>query len=249
MVPISELLTAGRVAVSAHKGGHEGVRSATWEAYQQALTSGAEYVEFDIRRTRDGEFVVYHDERIHHDGPLLTEISYAELCTGVGYPVPKVRDVMELIAGRMLGHLDLKEVGGEREVISMAVEILGAENFVATTLEDVTIAAIKREFPHVITALSLGRGMNELIWFARLPTRLRELFPLRRIRACGADWVAVNHRLARLGVLWQCARHNTPVMVWTVNKDPLLARFLGDRRVAVLITDFPRRALAIRDAR
>jgi glycerophosphoryl diester phosphodiesterase len=47
--------------VSAHKGGAEHARAATYEAYEDAVTSGAEYAEFDIRRTRDGALVVYHD--------------------------------------------------------------------------------------------------------------------------------------------------------------------------------------------
>jgi glycerophosphoryl diester phosphodiesterase len=246
MLPIRALLETGRVAVSAHKGGREEAPSATWQAYKAAVTTGAEYVEFDIRRTRDGEFVVYHDVRVHHDGPLLAKTSYDDLCAAAGRVVPRVRDVMELIAGRAIGHLDLKEVGDEHAIIAMALEILGPENFVATTLEDVSIVRIKRAFPQVLTALSLGRSMHETIWFTRMPTRVREIYPLRRLRACGADWVAVNYKLARLGVLRQCARSGIPAMVWTVNNPPLLTQFLADPRVDVLITDYPRRALTIR---
>lgn len=46
----------GQVAVSAH-----GPRAGTLDAYARALETGAEYVEFDIRRTADGELAAFHD--------------------------------------------------------------------------------------------------------------------------------------------------------------------------------------------
>jgi glycerophosphoryl diester phosphodiesterase len=52
-----------RPAVSAHRGGSERADAATWAAYEDAIRSGAEYVEFDVRRTADGVFVVHHDPR------------------------------------------------------------------------------------------------------------------------------------------------------------------------------------------
>lgn len=234
------------VAVSAHKGGSEDAPPATWEAYETAVTTGAEYVEFDIRRTRDGDLVVFHDPRA--GGRPVGGLTYEELCLAAGHRVPKVRDVMNLIAGRATGHLDLKEVGGEDEVITMALDILGPDAFIATTLEDSSIRRIKKSFPHVTTALSLGRDLREVARMRRLPGRMRELYPLGRMRACGADWLAVHRRLARANVLRLCGRFGIPAMVWTVNGEPQMRRFLADPRVTVLITDRPRHALRLRGA-
>ena len=49
------------VDISAHQGGAEYGRPATYSAYQQALATGAEYAELDIRRTKDHVLVVQHD--------------------------------------------------------------------------------------------------------------------------------------------------------------------------------------------
>ncbi|MDQ1066399.1 glycerophosphodiester phosphodiesterase family protein [Streptomyces canus] len=235
-----------RPAVSAHRGGSERAGAATWEAYEDAIRSGAEYVEFDIRRTADGVFVVHHDPRVGHTGPRLSEITHAELSERSGYPVPVVDEVMSLIAGKLAGHLDLKESGYERELIDRAVSLLGADGFVATTLEDRSVAAIARAFPRVRTALSLGRDRKEIARARLAGTRLSELLPMRRVRACGASGVAVHHRLARANVLREAVRHNLFTMVWTVNDDTLMRAFLGHPRVDVLITDRPRRAVALR---
>lgn len=235
-----------RPAVSAHRGGGERFGPATVQAYEDALASGAEYAEFDVRRTADGVFVVHHDARAPHGGPPLARITYAELCARAGFAVPVAEDVMGLVAGRLVGHLDLKESGYERELTDRAVALLGRDGLVATTLEDASVAAITRHFPGVRTALSLGRDRRE-VGAARLAaTRAGELFPMRRLRACGAHGVAVHHLLARAGVLRRAAAHRLFTMVWTVNDDAGLRAFLTDARVDVLVTDRPRRAVELR---
>ena len=227
-------------AISAH-----GPRTGTIEAYADALETGAEYVEFDIRRTADGELAAFHDARTSPGDPLAV-ISYARLCALAGYPVPRVAEVMATIAGKATGHLDLKDTGGEEQVVELALDILGPGNFVVTTLEDQSVAAIKARFPAVPAALSLGRDLDEVPRSRRAATRLSELFPMRRVRACRADWVAVHRRLAAAGVLAQCQRAGIKAMVWTVDEDTEIRRWLADRRVTVLITNRPADAVALR---
>jgi glycerophosphoryl diester phosphodiesterase len=231
------------VLISAHRGGSEEVRPATYEAYESALLSGAEYAEFDIRKTGDGVLVVYHDEHADHTGPAVARLSYEELCDHLGYRVPKVLDVMNLLAGKMIGHLDLKEIGYEEEVVSAAIDAFGMDNFIATTLEDISIENIKRMFPKVKTALSLGRDLKEFPRSQWAGIRRGELFPISRLRGSGSDWVAVNHKLGRLGVIKACKRNAIGIMVWTVDSDELIDHFLRDERVDVLITNRPEYAV------
>ena len=48
--------------ISAHQGGRqiEGVAAA--DRYRQAIALGVDYVEADVRRTRDGVTVIFHDD-------------------------------------------------------------------------------------------------------------------------------------------------------------------------------------------
>src|SRR5260370_26682772 len=70
-------------AISAHSGGTEVAPPGTYAAYTNALQAGADYVEFDIRRTVDGERAVYHDAHVAADAPV-PQISYAPLCQLAG---------------------------------------------------------------------------------------------------------------------------------------------------------------------
>lgn len=233
-------------AISAHRGGGEDTRAGTYEAYASAVAAGADYAEFDIRRTADGELAVYHDA---HAGEraAVAQLSYAQLCRIAGYEVPRVTEVMRLIAGRARGHLDLKETGGEDALVEQALDILGPGNFVVTTLEDASVHAIRTRFPGVPVGLSLGRDLGGMPRLLRPLARRREVFPLGRISACGADWVAMHHGLARAGVLRRCRGGHVKTMVWTVNSDAGITRWLADPRVDVLVTDRPRRAIASRE--
>lgn len=232
------------VRISAHRGGGVPGSPVTRHTFEAAVATDAEYVELDIRRTGDGTLVVHHGPRVGRWGPRLRGLGYEGLCELAGHQVPRVAETLALIAGRAIGHLDLKETGHEDEVVTMALEILGPGGFVVTTREVSSIAHIRRRFPGVVTALSLGHAADQ----ARRLVKDTScgLDAVRRIRACGADWLAVNFRLTGTDVLSACAAHDIPCMVWTVNGDAHMTKFLADRRVAVLVTDRPLHALRLR---
>jgi glycerophosphoryl diester phosphodiesterase len=227
------------VQISAHCDHSTDAEPITYQSYSDLLASSAEYAELDIRKTADNVLVVYHDGHAGRGGPRLAELGYTELCDRLGHVVPRVDQVMALLAGRLIGHLDLKETGYEESVVALASSVLGLGNFVVTSLEDTSVATIKRAFPGVRTALSLGRSLRGVPRRQWAAVRHSELFPLPRIRACSADWVAVNYRIARLGVAGACHRSGIGIMVWTVDQDPLIDQFLWDQRVDVLVTNRP----------
>lgn len=225
------------VAVSAHRGGGEAAPPGTWEAYEHALALGADYVELDVRRTRDGELVTFHDARVGKDGPFVRDLTRSELCGYAGREVPGVRELLTLMSGRTHGHIDVKDVGYEVQAVEIAGEALGESAFVVTS-GDAVISTVKRAFPRVRCALALGGGIFR--------SHLSELYPARRMLACGADSFAVHHRIADLTVLRVCARFQVSAMVYTVNDPAKMRRYLRDARVSVLVTDRPGHALTLR---
>jgi glycerophosphoryl diester phosphodiesterase len=238
------------VRISAHDSQRLHAELGPRPGYRDALAAQADYVEFDIRRTADAELVTFHDARTRQ-GRLVSQVGYGQLCDLVGREVPKVADVLALIRGRARAHLDLKETGAEGLLVRLALDILGPGEFIITSPEDASVAAIRRRFPAaaevpVALTLSAGRLAPGPAGTGALRTRLSELRPWSRLRACGADWVAVDHRLALAGIVRQCRRRHLKVMVWTVNNDLELRYWLSRPGVDVLVTDRPARAVALR---
>ena len=232
------------VMISAHSGGAERARPGSLAAYQGVVSSGAEYAEFDVRRAGDGTLVAQHaaDSPSGPDGSGGSSGS-----DGSGRePALAAREVMEVLAaGGVRGHVDLKGTGFEREVVELARCSFGPDGFVVTTADPASVAAIAAEFPAVPVGLSVGFGPASItrdLWRLRWPLS----FPLAAVQASGASWVAMSYRYARPEVLDRCVAAGLRIMVWTVNDDRRLARLLSDPRVAVVVTDRPEHAIALR---
>ena len=242
-------MTGHWTAISAHRGGGEDAPLASWEAFVASVDTASEYVEFDVRRTADHELVAHHDAWVSVPGrPLVRDLTHRQLTAVSGFRVPKVSELLELLAGHARAHLDLKEVGYEQRVLDLTRDVLGDGNFLVSTAEQESVRRIKQHYPEVPTALLLGRDLRGEPWLCRPRVRLGELRPLRRIRDSGADWVSMHHLIAASGALKLCAREGLGVIVWTINGDRRIDRFLTDERVSVLVTDRPRHAARRREA-
>ena len=121
-------------AVSAHRGGGETARSGTYEAYRSALQAGASTWSSMSGGPEDGTLVAFHQARPGR-GRAVAAVSYARLCDLAGYEVPRMAELMQLLAGRAVGHLDLKETSCAAEIVRHAVEALGPAGVLVTTEE------------------------------------------------------------------------------------------------------------------
>lgn len=217
----------------------------TYEAYQSALAAGADYLEFDVRRTADGELVAFHPARLGRRRPVGA-LSYAELCHLAGYEVPTTSGVLRLLAGRAAAHIDLKERDCLAAIVPQALSVLAPEHIIVTTGDEVAISALRQLHPAVPAGLTIGgdlaRTAGLLPWLAPRLVRSR----IDAVVAAGAGWAVMHERLARIGALAECRRRGLATMVWTVNDDTALARWLGCADVDVLVTDRPRRAADLR---
>jgi glycerophosphoryl diester phosphodiesterase len=232
--------------ISAHQGGRvmEGVSAA--DRYRHAIALGVDYVEFDVRRTGDGMTVVHHDDWTK-SGRVFRDFAFGDLTDELGSEALTLDELLDVAAGRVGLHLDLKEPGYEAEIVKVMLDRCPVEEFVITSgVEE--IRTIKEGFPQVRAGLSIGDDLTSVAPWLRVRHRLTELFPRRRIERSRADFIAVHQDLAVLSALRYCDRHGVPAWVWTVDDERSIARFLADRRVTTLITNRPDIALRLRSA-
>ena len=233
-----------RTLIDAHRGecGIPGLPAA--DRYGRAIALGVAYVEMDVRRSADGVYVNYHDDRTP-SGRVVGELPYAALRQELGAELLKVDEVMELVDGRVGLHVDVKEAGDEAAIVRLIQTGCGHSPVFFTGGDD-SIRAIKETFPTARAGLTLGEDLERAPPWRSLRVRWSELFPGVRLRRCHADFAAVHQRLADIRVLDYCARAHMPAWVWTVDDEVNIARFMRDPRVAVLITNRPDIALRIK---
>ncbi len=224
--------------------GHRGMRGPpenSLEAFSAAIALGVDAVELDVRRTIDGQFVAWHDDRLPSGDPVsrVTAGHARELVPHLAL----VREVAEACADSGVTlQIDLKEVGHERESVAEVERVVGAARLFVTTLEDVSVGVLKRARPDLRVGLSLGARRPGDTWLRRG----LEIVPWRRVARCGADLLSVQHRLASHGLFLQARALGFPVLVWTVDDPARMDRLLRWRGLAGLITNRPDLALAAR---
>jgi len=237
-------VTGRAPAVSAHRGGGETAPPETYEAYRDALAAGAGCVEVDVRRTADGTLVAWHRARAR--GRAVASVSYGRLCALAGYEVPRLAAVMALLAGRAVCHLDLKDAGCAAAAVAQAAGVAGPAGVIATTGDAALAAALRRAFPAVPVGLTAGGDLAETARYRLRRACMPRLSRLDRVLAAGAGWAVLHHRLAGAALLAECRARGIRTMVWTVNGDRELTRWLATPGVDVLVTDCPARAVALR---
>jgi glycerophosphoryl diester phosphodiesterase len=274
-VPATASRGSRDVAISAHRGGGETAPEGTYDAYQAAIEAGADYLEFDVRRTADGELVAFHAARLrpastgqhgagqyragqhgasqhnarqHRAGPrrAVSALSYAELCRLARYVVPTTSGLLGLLAGRAGAHIDLKEPDCLGVIVSQALGVLTPERIIVTTGSQSAVAELGRRWPAVPAGLTIGGAIADPARYLARRARLPIQSPVDAVIAAGAGWAVVHERLARAGALVECRRRGLATMVWTVNDDTALSRWLGCPDVDVLVTDRPHRAAVLR---
>jgi glycerophosphoryl diester phosphodiesterase len=230
--------------VVAHRGVATAAAENTIDAFTNAIAAGADMIEFDVRRTRDGELVVFHDT--HVGAAAIGELTRDEIKSAKGVRPPLFAEVLDACAGKIRLDVELKEDGYVPEAMALLRAVLvtaGADvaEQVVTSFLPAVVAQAKDAFPEVKTGLLVGTDGP----FYHVREHYRQLFPVGLARQVRADYLAPYYKLASYGVVARAASAGLPCLLWTVNEDADITRFASDPRVAAIITDRATRALAI----
>ncbi|GAB4319715.1 MAG: hypothetical protein Kow0069_23400 [Promethearchaeota archaeon] len=146
--------------------GHRGYRAAEVEntavAFERAIRAGVDYVEFDVRRTRDGHLVVFHDRRVDRllnaRGPLagftlsqLRRLRYAD-----DQRVLTLDELFEEFRGRVKFLLEIKDRGIEERVVAAIGRAEVEGDVIVQSFSGRDVAGCRRLAPDLTYGLCLG---------------------------------------------------------------------------------------------
>jgi glycerophosphoryl diester phosphodiesterase len=228
-----------RVMVAAHRGVPGEAAENTITAFTNAIDVGADMIEFDVRRTRGGELIAFHDAHVG-DAPV-SGLSRDDIAAAAGVRPPLLADVLRVCAGQIKLDVELKEDGYVPDVMAVLRAGFDPGQLVVTSFLPAVVAHAKDVYPEVKTGLLVG-GSGPL---TDLPARLREVYPVGLARTVRADYLAPHYTLAALGVVRRAAQAGLPCLLWTVNSPQLIRKYAADPRIAAIITDHAAEAVAI----
>ncbi|UUV99509.1 glycerophosphodiester phosphodiesterase [Vagococcus luciliae] len=238
------------IKVIAHRGSKGTHPENTLPAFQEAIDIEADGIELDVQLTRDGQLVVIHDEKINRTTNAkgwvkdLTVAEIKELDAGSWFAeeykdtsIPTLEEVLNLLKhNRFSGLLNI-------ELKTDRIEYLGIEQKVLRALEQadlsctVVLSSFNRDTVRRLKALnttyekafiSFG-NQRDVAWLDKQ----------REINSFHPD------------IRW-LRRHidqTTDIEIirpWTVNKESDM-QFCIKHQLAGMFTDFPKKALEVRD--
>ncbi len=203
------------ITAVAHRGEPLGNRENTLPAFASAMALGADMVEIDVRRTRDGEVVVLHDQtlqRLWGVDASVGDLDLAELATiGEGdVRIPTVREVLAAVPVPLM--VDFTR----REVVQGALEAV----LEARALDRSLFVTGNVEALRLLRGLSTGARIG-LTWVETSSP------PLDLLEGLGAEyWNPMFGLVTPEGV---AAVHDAgrKVSTWTVDEAEDMARVVG----------------------
>ncbi|MGB6941212.1 MAG: glycerophosphodiester phosphodiesterase [Bryobacteraceae bacterium] len=122
--------------IVAHRGASSEAPENSLAAFAAAIEMGADMIEFDVRRARDGSLVISHD-RVRGRGPRL----------------PTLEETLRLTQGRIQLDVELKEPGCERDAIHLLLRYFPLADFCVTSFLAPALRETRAIHPGVRTGL------------------------------------------------------------------------------------------------
>jgi len=238
------------VLIMAHRGFSGKAPENTLAAFQKAIEIGSDFIELDIRFSKDGHLVVFHDDtlqRTTNGKGKVAEFSLQELkrldagfwfgAAFSGEKIPTLREVLDLARGRISLNIELKK--GDQGRYTMT-------DLADRALEEVQRGGMEQQVLFSSFDLSAAKRIREknpaipVAFITRSPWNSpREAFGGELLLFLNARKTTLNEtNLAR-------AHHQgIKIIVWTLDTEDEMEKFIS-MGVDGIVTDHPDRLIRI----
>jgi len=191
-----------------HRGASAYEPENTLRAIKRALEYAVDMVEVDVRETRDGQIVVFHDEtleRTTNGRGYVHQMSFSELRkldAGKGERIPTLQEVIDLVKGRVGLVIELKDPRTTDEV----AEILSENSFVDQTLVTSFIHSTVKRIKELNPQLKTG------VIFTSAPVK-----PSQLALDANANALFPHYKYVTTRMIEDAHSNHLTVNIWTVD--------------------------------
>jgi glycerophosphoryl diester phosphodiesterase len=215
--------------------GHRGAAGLALENSQDSLLAALDHdidgIEFDVRRTKDGQLAVMHDShtgRIARKKVLVSHKTLEELQAITlknGQHIPSLDEVMSLVAGKTQAVIDIKDNGSADGILKVLEKYPSA---------DVSFTSLRYS-----ELQKLHKVRPDIPMFVR--DLLNPFEVVHTARFMHATGISLNMFLMNPLTYWLAKRRNLEIRIYTVNS-PMLVRFFQKLYPGIVIyTNHPQR--------
>ncbi len=222
--------------IIAHRGAPTLAHENTMDSFLKAWQLGADFIEFDVRRTKDNLLIAHHDPFIMHNSTRVNicDQTYHELVkitSEHNYHVPQIKEILYTFSGKVGLDIELKEENCEQEILQMISDLPVKPLYFITSFNP----AILRKLKNTDSSLQTG------LLFESMETVINE-------KSEGIDFYCPDFSTFYSN---QDFFENTPGMIspaiWTVNTSEEIRKVLKDPLTWAVITNETELAVSIRN--
>ncbi len=225
-------------SVTAHRGDAKNAPENTMAAFELALENQADIIELDVRQTKDGEFIIMHDESLLRTTGVdkkVGELTFEEIekiDAGIkfsknyaGERIPTLQEVLDFAVENDIElNIELKPAETDINFVLGIVNILEINDFVdkcvVACADYDTLKELKSLNPDITTVYIMGAAFGQFGGMEDI------------------DIFSVRHTFVNAGMVRDIHAHGKKIYAWTLEKEENIKRMLL-LDVDSIITDDP----------
>jgi len=191
--------------------GHRGARAYAPEntitSFKKALEIGVDAVELDVRKTKDNQIVVIHDEdvkRTTNGKGLVSELTLREikdLSAEGGEKIPTLDEALDFLDKKVKVFIELKETGIEEQVLQIVHKKGVEKNAVIVSFLEEALKKVRELNGSIETGLIYARHKN----------------PIKAALELKANYLLALYRFTHSANVEKAHENGLKVVVWTIN--------------------------------
>lgn len=188
-----------------HRGAKGYITENTLESFSKAIELGANAIEFDVRRSKDAQLIISHDDnlkKVFGKDVLVNESTLQELKQLTDNRIATLEEGLRFIGGKVEKIVvELKETGYEQGVLDLITkEKLREKVIVVSFLEE---------------ALTRVRDLDATIETGLIFTKAKK--PIETALRLNAQYLVSLYRFMHRRDVAKAHKSNLKVIVWTIN--------------------------------
>lgn len=208
-----------RANVTAHRGDSENAPENTMAAFRLAVENQADVIELDVRQTKDGHYIVMHDENLYRTTGVDSKVGEVDfefikkLDAGSkfsdeykGEPVPSLEEVLQFAKDEdVFLNIELKPANTdnnyEQGIVAMLEEYEMIDSCVVGSSDYTTLKNVKKFNPDVQTIYIMSMAFGE---FGDMEY---------------VDGFSIRHNFISNNIVQNIHKNGKEIYAWTVNNE------------------------------
>lgn len=183
-------------------------------AFKKAIEYGADYIEFDIHRTKDGQLIVMHDKTLNRTttgSGFIKDFYFIEIVnyeTKIKHEhIPRLFEILDNFRDKVKFMLDLKEKGIREDILKLVNEIGLLNRCVLSGRRLNDLILIKNSFPEAKICYNITKGDD---------LRLEDFLKLEnlKIQQFNLDMISLKSRFIIPEFIDKCHKNDILSLSW-----------------------------------